>query len=200
MLDNPDQRGLVITDTQALAELAGQLQVPYISKLNGTIQFEDPALLHRDESWKRYLQERDQFALLGRNDASRMAWMGVSTSLVWELHKGTFGTYRWCQIMRIAFDKHWTKQNQAKRVQQNPDLRCPWCDKGNEDQEHIIWHCSHPTMCAMRHLSVGKLMEAAEQLTLHPPNPTRDFLLRLHPVLLLPANYSFAYMRCNARD
>ena len=178
---------MVITDTVALGELTQHLRHPYISNMAGVIQFVNPLELHRDQHWSAYLRERDQWGATNsiRPDYQRQAWVGVSTRLSWELFKRTYGTSRWCQIMRIVFDKHWTGHNQMKRAHAHHLVKCELCGCSEyEDQAHTIWSCTHPRLCEMRRIGLANLQRSVDHLSILPVGPTRDLILRLHTLLM----------------
>ena len=203
---NRDTTGLTITDTEALRALGYTLQRPFISDMNGVISFEDPGALHRRRIRAEYLELRDGYAAAGKGSISptRMEWKEVSTSLVWDLHKRMYGSYNWGIVVKIAFDKDWHKANQCKGrrcpvdhmdpAEEQP-ARCDLCGKGVEDQEHWIWHCSHPGMQAMRSMAVAHLNDSADKVSLLPDSPTKSALERLHKLLMRHSNYSLMFGR-----
>ena len=108
---------------------------------------------------------------------------------------------RRCQIQRIVYDWHFTGRNRFKASQCSADMRCPLCLHPQEDQTHIVWHCSHPDMAQLRaeHCallsstmlnSIGKSDDTAFQ----------NALASLHTSLMHPPHVSLLLGRVHAHQ
>jgi hypothetical protein len=81
---------------------------------------------------------------------------------------------------RLVYDKHLTGRAKARNSKDITEATCRLCGAEMEDQEHVILHCCHPQMVAVREHHNQHIQDTIETL----PNGNRqDFMRQLHELI-----------------
>jgi hypothetical protein len=128
------------------------------------------AKVHDTIKKERYLEKRDEYhyaALLKNNSTSQPVsyWKNLNTHIAAEIFKSVTNQMKRAMINRIFWDKHWHGRNKSKSSTSTEAAVCELCQAPLEDQQHILWHCKHPRMCAIRELSINFIRERTSKMT-----------------------------------
>ncbi len=118
----------------------------------------------------RYVEKRDEYQyavqLKSNSDAQPVSyWKNLNTHIAAEIFKSVTNQMKRAMINRIFWDKHWHGRNKSKSTTINGIAVCELCQAPLEDQQHIIWHCKHPRMCAVRELSISFIQDRTSKMT-----------------------------------
>jgi hypothetical protein len=195
--DNP--RGIVkhIMARDLYEDLLQHTIVPVTTTFTGQLCLRDIQEMRDQKEYSLYLTRRDQY----RNERLQQPpttthWRNTSVHIAASLQTRVFDRGRSAQLTRQLWHWGFTGYNQAKTGA--PELSaCTLCHHHNEDEAHVMWHCTHPNMVAVRqrHIRFLNALNASRRVRTH---QARTQLYQLHQLLLCPDNYSLLLGRVHA--
>lgn len=182
------------------ADLIAHTPFPVTTTFDGMFNMQDLQHLHDLAAATSYLARRDEYrnTRLGQ-PPDTTHWRGVSVHVAATLHRTVFDRGRTAQLVRQLWHWGYTGYNKHKSGHDPADLQCPLCHAQVEDEQHIIWHCSHPNMSAVRSRHVQHLNHILRQ---HQAarHPLHRSLYALHTLLMNPHNFSILLGRIHSHQ
>jgi hypothetical protein len=152
----------------------GAMYQGIVCDADGTMFIGSTSNAHNIIKQKRYVKRRDEYrhAVLMKSDSTAQLipapvsyWRNLNTHMAAEIFKLVTNQMKRAMINRIFWDKHSHGRNKSKSATSSDAAVCELCNAPLEDQEHILWHCKHPRMCAIRELSISFIKDRTSKMT-----------------------------------
>lgn len=167
-INNPHGTIRYISQEEVLRQLTNQQHGSVINS-NGNIFIGNIADEYTKLKTKNYLHKRNDYRnsrLISNNSQEQQNyWVGATTVMAAKIFKNISNISTKSMINRIVWDKTWHGRNSVKSSGIEEDAICKLCGQGIEDQEHIIWHCRHPRMCAVREAALQLITKRVEDIS-----------------------------------